>query len=150
MLTAKEFWTKLCNQKPNDDHDYFVIDFAQQYGDYVKSQLDQPPIEVVKVDNTEAIKSIKDTVLAEYNKGNIVVASADGLQSMKLLDFINDDIDSMLYDLNRCEVVVLAFSDDPKWINDYAVSRTIRALKLKIDNLQSHLKNLLPCAIPVY
>lgn len=44
----------------------------------------------------------------------------------------------MLYDLNRSEAVALTFLDtDPKWINDYAVAKVIRALKNKIDKLEA-------------
>jgi len=45
----------------------------------------------------------------------------------------------MLYDLNRNEAVVLTFLDDPKWVNDYAVCKVIRAMKNRIDELENQL-----------
>jgi len=80
---------------------------------------------------------MKETILEEYEKGNIVVAAFDGLKAMPLKNFIDLPVDEILYDLNRTEVVVLTFLDDPKWVNDYAVAKVIRALKEKIEKLES-------------
>jgi len=85
--------------------------------------------------------SIKEIVLKEYQKGNIVINSLEGLMSAKLTDFINNVADGILYDLNRDEVTILTFIDDPKWINDFAAAKVIRALKDKIDELENKLKN---------
>lgn len=85
-----------------------------------------------KIDN-----HIKAVVLKESQDGNIVVACFDGLQKMKLDDFIKQPIEGMLYDLNRDESVVLTFINDPKWINDFAVAKVIRALKQRIDELEN-------------
>ena len=78
------------------------------------------------------MQNIKERILEEYKKGNIVVAGIDGLQVMPLDEFINQPAEGMLYDLNRNEAVVLTFLPDPKWVNDYAVSRVISALKSRI------------------
>jgi hypothetical protein len=43
--------------------------------------------------------------------------------------------------LNRDEATILTFIDDPKWINDFAAAKVIRALKDKIDELENELKN---------
>ncbi|HPC13761.1 MAG TPA: hypothetical protein PLN36_05280 [Bacteroidales bacterium] len=85
--------------------------------------------------------SIKEIVLKESQKGNIVMNSLEGLMSAKLTDFINNDADEILYDLNRDEATILTFIDDPKWINDFAAAKVIRALKDKIDELENKLKN---------
>ena len=82
------------------------------------------------------MEEIKDLVKTEYEKGNIIVAGIEGLMTMKLNDFIEQDIESMLYDLNRGELVVLTFIEDPKWVNDYAVCKVIRALKTRIYELE--------------
>lgn len=82
---------------------------------------------------------MKDRVLEEYKKGNIVVSGVDGLQVMNLKEFIKQPTDGMLYDLNRSEMVVLAFIEDPKWVNDYAVCKTIIELKNRINELESDL-----------
>jgi hypothetical protein len=78
---------------------------------------------------------MKEKILEEYHKGNIVFAGFDGLRVANLNDFITQDVEGILYDLNRSEVVTLTFIDDPKWINDYAVAQVIRALKSRIDEL---------------
>lgn len=79
---------------------------------------------------------MKDKILEEYKKGNIVVSGFEGLQISKLDDIINQPVDGLLYDLNRNEAVVLTFLDDPKWVNDYAVCKVIRRLKEKIEELE--------------
>jgi hypothetical protein len=85
------------------------------------------------------MESIKDKVLREYKKGNIVVSGFEGLQLMPLAEFLKQPIDGMLYDLNRDEAVVLTFINDPKWINDFAVCKVIRALHQRITELESNL-----------
>lgn len=79
---------------------------------------------------------IKERILEEQKKGNVVFATSDGLNMCSLETFIKQPVDGMLYDLNRLESVVLTFIDDPKWINDYAVSQVIRALKYRIAELE--------------
>ena len=79
---------------------------------------------------------MKDKILEEYKNGNIVVFDSGRLQTAKLDEFIKQPVDGILYDLNRNESVVLTFIDDPKWINDYAVAKVIRALKSRIDELE--------------
>lgn len=86
--------------------------------------------------------SIKEIVLKEYQKGNIVINSLEGLMSASLTDFINNNADEILYDLNRDEATILAFIDDQKWINDFAAAKVIRALKDKIDELENQLKKI--------
>ena len=83
------------------------------------------------------MESIKEIVLNQYENGNIVVAGIEGLQAMSIKEFIKQDAEFILYDLNRSEAVVLNFIDDPKWVNDYAVAKVIRALKERISELES-------------
>lgn len=87
------------------------------------------------------MEGIKDKVLEEYNKGNIVIANIEGLGITKLEDFIQQPVDGLLYDLNRIESVVLTFLSDPKWVNDFAVAKVIRALKTYIDELEKPSEN---------
>lgn len=82
------------------------------------------------------MEEIKNKILEEYKKGNIVVAGIEGLQGMPISEFIKQPVEGMLYDLNRNEAIVLTFLPDPKWINDYAVAQVIRALKNRIDELE--------------
>lgn len=85
----------------------------------------------------ESDNEIKDLVIEEYEKGNIVVSGFEGLMTTKLDDFIKQHTDGILYDLNRSELVVLSFINDPKWVNDYAVCKVIRALKNRIEELEN-------------
>lgn len=87
-------------------------------------------------------EDLKKVVLAEYEKDNVVFSDHDGMKVVKIDDFINQNVDGLLYDLNRDEAVVLTFIDNPKWVNDYAVAKVIRALKDKIDKLEKQLKQL--------
>lgn len=80
---------------------------------------------------------LKDKILKESKKGNIIVAGIDGLQIMNLKKFIKQPAEGMLYDLNRDEATILTFIDNPKWINDYAVAQTIRELKNRIKELET-------------
>lgn len=80
---------------------------------------------------------MKDKILEEYEKGNLVIASMDGLLITDAKCFIEQSAEGILYDLNRLESVVLTFIDDPKWVNDYAVAKTIRALKARIEELEA-------------
>lgn len=83
------------------------------------------------------MEEIKNKILEEYKKGNIVVATFEGLQGMPINEFIKQPVEGMLYDLNRNESVVLTFLPDPKWVNDYAVAQVIRALKSRVDELEA-------------
>jgi hypothetical protein len=83
------------------------------------------------------MEKIKEKILEEYKKGNIVVSGFEGLQIMKLEDIIKQPAEGILYDLNRIESVVLTFLPDPKWVNDYASSQVIRQLKKRIEELES-------------
>jgi len=90
----------------------------------------------VKSDDPIQTAELKEKILNQYKKGNIVYASVDDLCTQSLKEFIEQPIEGILYDLNRDEAVVLTFIDDPKWVNDYAVAKTIRALKCRIDELE--------------
>ena len=83
--------------------------------------------------------NIKELILIEYENGNIVFADAEGIHMMPLAEFLKQPIEGMLYDLNRSEAVILQFIDDPKWVNDYAVCKLIRALKSRIEELEKQI-----------
>ena len=75
------------------------------------------------------MENIKEKILSEYKKGNLVVSTFDGLKIAKLEDIIKQPIDGLLYDINRNESVILTFINNPKWVNDYASTQIIRELK---------------------
>ena len=79
---------------------------------------------------TKKKEDIKGIILSEYKKGNIVVSTFEGLKVMPLDEFVKQPVEGMLYDLNRDELVILTFINDPKWINDFASTKVIRKLAL--------------------
>lgn len=94
--------------------------------------LGQKPSEKVTVSGID-YDSIKEAVLEEYKKGNVVFAGLDYIEAVSLLSFVNQPIEGLLYDLNRNETTVLALIKDQKWINDYAVCKVITELKKQLD-----------------
>lgn len=78
--------------------------------------------------------SIKELVLEEYKKGNVVVLGIEGLQVAPIKEIIKQPIDGLLYDLNRCEEVILTFINEPKWVNDYALVQVLREFKKQLDS----------------
>ena len=79
----------------------------------------------METSKNEIRKSIRDKVLAEWNKGNLVYADIEGLKSIKLEEFIKQPLEGMLYDINRNTATILTFLDDPKWVNDFALTKLL-------------------------
>lgn len=73
----------------------------------------------------EIIESIRDKVLAEWDKGNLVYADIEGLKSIKFEDFIKQPLEGMLYDINRDTATILTFLNDHKWVNDFALTKLL-------------------------
>lgn len=71
------------------------------------------------------IGTIRDKVLAEWGKGNLVYADIEGLKSIKFEDFIKQPLEGMLYDINRNTATILTFIEDPKWVNDFALVKLL-------------------------
>jgi len=78
-------------------------------------------------------QELKELILAKAKEGKVVFATFEGLIAADLNEFIKQPADGILYDLNRLPEVVLTFLDDPKWVNDFAVSLVIRKLKEELD-----------------
>jgi hypothetical protein len=78
-------------------------------------------------------QELKELILAKAKEGKVVFATFEGLMAADLNEFIKQPADGILYDLNRLPEVVLTFLDDPKWVNDFAVSLVIRKLKEELD-----------------
>jgi hypothetical protein len=83
-------------------------------------------------------EELKNAILEENKKGNIVISTGFNLAVCNLDQFVEQPTDGMLYDLNRLPEVVFTFLDDPKWVNDYAVAMVISKLKQKIAMLESN------------
>ena len=73
----------------------------------------------------EITKSIRDKVLSEWGKGNLVYADIEGLKSIKFEEFIKQPLEGMLYDINRNTATILTFIDEPKWVNDFALTKLL-------------------------
>lgn len=82
--------------------------------------------------------SLKNKILEECKKGNIVVDGADGLQVIPIKEFIKQPVEGMLYDLNRDAATILTFINNQKWVNDYAVMKVIIELKKRIKELENN------------
>lgn len=73
-------------------------------------------------------EGLRDKILAERAKGNLVYAHIEGYSVVSVDDFVKQPVDGILYDLNRGEEVSLSFITEQKWVNDFAVALTIRKL----------------------
>lgn len=93
----------------------------------------------MKKTKKELQKELRDMIVECNRNGEVVFSTLEGLASAKISDFIEQPADGILYDLNRLPEVVMTYISDPKWINDYAVALTIRALKDSIESLKYEL-----------
>lgn len=84
-------------------------------------------------------KDIKEIVLNARKEGKVVILTFDGFRTIPLKELVEQPIEGLLYDLNRLEEVVMAFMDDPKWINDFACAQVIRYLKKKLEDTKEKL-----------
>ena len=82
-----------------------------------------------------AQEEVRERILAERAKGNVVFMGLEGMMSAPLEEFIKQPADGILYDLNRLEEVCLTYIDERKWVNDFAVALVIRKLKAQVDSL---------------
>lgn len=71
------------------------------------------------------IKTFRDKLLEDWNNGNLVYADIEGLKSVKFKDFVKQPLEGMLYDINRNAATILTFIDDPKWVNDFALTKLL-------------------------
>lgn len=88
---------------------------------------------------TDSQTSLRDKILAERDKGNLVYAHIEGYSAVNVEDFVKQPADGILYDLNRDEATALAFIHEKKWVNDFAVALTIRKLVQQRDELAAKL-----------
>lgn len=88
---------------------------------------------------------ILDFIRKKNDKGHIVVKTLEGLISIPKDIFISQKVDGILYDLNRDEVTTLSLAksrfNNERWINDLAATKTIRALKEKLDKYEEKYGN---------
>ena len=88
-------------------------------------------------ENIITFESFRDAILKEYRDNKIVVMTITGAQVCNFEKFLNQPADGILYDLNILEEHVLSEIEDQRWVNRYAACKVIRALKEKINELES-------------
>ena len=114
---------------PTGDRDFYPC----------KDEIFVKTYEEINTAASDGMNEIKDLILDEAKDGNIVISTFEGLKKAKLSEIIKQPCSGLLYDLNRDELTILAFvKNDPKWVNDYASSQVIRALKKRIDELENN------------
>ena len=70
-------------------------------------------------------KTFRNKLLEDWNNGNLVYVDIEGLKSVKFEDFIKQPLEGMLYDINRNAATILTLIDDPKWVNDFALTKLL-------------------------
>ena len=83
-------------------------------------------------------ESFKETLrlIRDLEKDGIIcIMTAVGLLECSLDKFIEQDADSILYDLNRDEATTLHLGSEglERWVNDYAAAKVIRRLKERLN-----------------
>ena len=90
-----------------------------------------PPV-ILEAGEKETQENIKKYVLEAEAKGEIVINTGDSLDNYNVDYFIQQPIESILYDLNRDRVTILTFINDEKWINDFACMKVIETMKARL------------------
>ena len=85
----------------------------------------------------------KEFIKNQAKQGNVIIRTMDGYEVYPIQNLINQPVEGLLYDLNRDEVSILAFIDDPKCVNDYACMAVIQELKRMVDDLEREKKDVL-------
>jgi hypothetical protein len=78
-------------------------------------------------------EEFKEFVLQNSREGKVVFMTVEGAMSMDLDEIIKQPTEGLLYDLNRDKATVLSWIDDPKWVNDFAVSMVITELGRQLE-----------------
>lgn len=67
-------------------------------------------------------KNIREIVQQAMTEGKICYRTEDGIYSMPMVEFVQQQLEGMLYDINRDRATVMAFIDDPAWVNNLALT----------------------------
>jgi len=92
---------------------------------------------ISKKENDKRIMNLKDRILFEAERGNVVINTIEGLAVVPLDKIIEQPTEGLLYDLNRDRATILTFVNDEKWINDFAVALVIEKLKTIIEEYKN-------------
>lgn len=70
-------------------------------------------------------KPLRVLVARAWVEGNVAFRTSNGIHTIPFKEFVKQPLDDILYDINRDQVTILTCLDDPKWINDYALTRLL-------------------------
>jgi hypothetical protein len=87
-------------------------------------------------------KAELDFVLEQRLNGYVVMKNIEGLETVKLDEFIKVPVQSILWHTNRTVVDVLINADDPRWVNDLALVDIVIKLKEELDKAKLTNKKL--------
>ena len=73
----------------------------------------------------ETKEDLKNLILDAWKDGYVVFASFEGLHKQKLEEFTKQPLNGMLYDINRNTATILTSIEDPKWVNDFALTKLL-------------------------
>lgn len=73
----------------------------------------------------ETKEDLKNMILDAWKDGYVVFASIEGLYKQKLEHFTKQPLEGMLYDINRDTATISTFLDEPKWVNDFALTKLL-------------------------
>ena len=90
----------------------------------------------------ELHESIKNKVLAEWEKGNVCFNTIEGICIQPLEWFTQQPLEGMLYDMNRDEATILTLINDKKWINDYCLTRLLKHYYNRCEELEKKIAEL--------
>jgi hypothetical protein len=89
------------------------------------------------------MSKFSDLLQQKAKEGIILISTFEGALYHKINEIIEQPTEGLLYDLNRDFGTISTYiEDNPKWINDYAASQVIVALKNKIEILENELKSI--------
>lgn len=73
------------------------------------------------------------------NEGKLTFQTIEGICEASIKDFIKQPTEGILYDLNRDKATCISLIDQQSWINNYACTLVIEALKNEIEELKDKL-----------
>lgn len=86
-------------------------------------------------------EEIKDAILREWEKGNIVFETIDGLMVQKFSGFLEQPLAGQLYDLNRNYSVITTFLGESPWNNEFGMLKLVEYYHDRCKELEEKLKN---------
>lgn len=81
--------------------------------------------------------ALKDNILAQYKRGNVCFMTIDGIMTCPMEEFVKQPLEGVLYDLNRDTATIMSFLDDPKWVNDLALTNVLKYLYNRVKELEN-------------